>query len=261
MSKIRKAAGQLTDGAAFATALGKTPQGMVAWALTQAGDPYILGAEASPSNPNPAAFDCSELVEWACARAGVTFVDGAYNQYAACKRAGKLISIGEALFTPGALLFVAKCGACGGGNGNHVAISQGNGKTIEARGRKYGVGEFPATNRSWTHAGLVPGFSYGDRTPIGKTPSNSAAIANFLKAVNLQTRFCSNVTLKKGIKAQECVNLIQIRLKVLGYPVTVNGNFDTATQAAVQKFQKRSRLKPDGKVDKATWKALFPDIV
>jgi hypothetical protein len=259
MSKIRKASvGGPTD---VARSLGRTPQGVVAWALTQAGDPYVLGAEASPNDPNPPRFDCSELVEWACARAGVKFVDGAYNQFSACKRAGKLISVGEALFTPGALLFVAKCGACGGGGGNHVAISQGNGKTIEARGRAYGVGEFPATRRSWTHAGLIPGLNYGNRSTVNMAVFSNEAAANFLRAVNLQIRFCANVTLKKGVSAPDCVNVLQIRLRALGYPVSVNGKFDTATQASVQKFQKRNRLKSNGQVDRSTWKALFTDIV
>lgn len=258
MSKIRKASiGGPTD---VARALGKTPQGVVAWALTQKGDPYILGAEASPNNPNPPAFDCSELVEWACARAGLTFVDGAYNQFSACKRAGKLISIGEALFTPGALLFVAKCGACGGGGGNHVAISQGNGKTIEARGRAYGVGEFPANRKTWTHAGLIPGLNYSNRTPVTVATTNTEVVAKFLRAIAVTVKLCSGVELKRG-STGECVNVVQIRLKNLGYPVSVNGKFDTATQASVQKFQKRNRLKSDGRVNRATWKALFTDIV
>ena len=259
MSRIAKAA--VGFGPDYARSLGKTPQGVVAWALTQKGDPYILGAKASASESNPSAFDCSGLVSWACGRAGVPFSGSAYGLFSGCKRAGKLISVGEALRTPGALLFVAKCAACGGGNGNHVAISQGNGLTIEARGRAYGVGEFPANRKTWTHGGLIPGLNYANRSTVSMPEMDGNMLAQFLQAVFLQTKFCSNVELKRGVKAEECVNIVQIRLKALGYSVDVNGTFDRATQASVQKFQKRSKLKPDGVVDKDTWKALFPDIV
>ncbi|WP_205712146.1 C40 family peptidase [Euzebya rosea] len=127
----------------------------VSVALSQTGTAYVFGAEAAPSNPSPRAFDCSELVEWALARVGVRFVDGSYNQYLACARAGREISVADAVRTYGALLFRTP------GQPGHVAISLGNGQTIEARGRRYGVGSWSATaGRSWTHGGLVPGVAY-----------------------------------------------------------------------------------------------------
>ena len=42
----------------------------------------------------------------------------------------------------------------------HVALSNGAGKTIEARGRKFGVGEFQATGRVWDGFMYIPGVSY-----------------------------------------------------------------------------------------------------
>ena len=47
-------------------------ESIVRLALAQAGKSYVFGAEASAAYPSPKAFDCSELVKWACARAGVT---------------------------------------------------------------------------------------------------------------------------------------------------------------------------------------------
>lgn len=44
-------------------------------AEAQVGKPYILGAEASPRDPDPPAFDCSELVEWLYARSGTKITD------------------------------------------------------------------------------------------------------------------------------------------------------------------------------------------
>jgi hypothetical protein len=233
---------------------------MVAWAMTQAGDPYILGAEASASDPNPSAFDCSELVEWASARAGVKFVDGAYNQYSACKSAGRLVSVEDAIRIPGALLFVAKCGSCGAGQGNHVAISQGNGKTIEARGRRYGVGEFPANRKSFNYGGLIPGYNYTNRAPLQAPEMNTELAEAFLKAVQITVLLCASTKLKRGSQG-ECVKTVQIRLKVLGYPVTVDGKYGRGTQAAVQKFQRRNDIRSNGIVGTATWKLLYPDIV
>jgi cell wall-associated NlpC family hydrolase len=127
-------------------------------ALSQEGDKYIFGIEVKPSDLNPQAFDCSEIVQWALARRGVTFTDGSWLQARACKT----ISVAQGIATRGALLFRFSSNPYVGGRPTfaHVAISQGNGLTIEARSTKYGVGVFPAAGRGWTHAGLIPGVDY-----------------------------------------------------------------------------------------------------
>lgn len=119
------------------------------FALKQAGDRYIYGVEVSLSDPNPSAFDCSELVQWAAAQVGVYIPDGSSAQAAYCKQ----ISVDTAIRTRGALLFKP----------GHVAISLGNGMTIEALNPSLGVRQMSATNRSfsWTSAGLIPGMNYG----------------------------------------------------------------------------------------------------
>jgi cell wall-associated NlpC family hydrolase len=130
-------------------------------ALSQRGDPYEFGAEASFSESNPREFDCSELVQWAAAQCGVSFVDGAQNQRDACKRAGTLLQgVQQGVRTRGALLF--RIDEAPGHD--HVAISLGNGQTIEARGEAFGVNVFSADNRPWTHAGVIPGFEEDDMT-------------------------------------------------------------------------------------------------
>lgn len=130
-------------------------------ALSQRGDPYEFGAEAAFSNSNPRELDCSELVEWAAAQCGVRFVDGAQNQRDACRRAGTLLQdVKQGVRKRGALLFRIDEGP----SNDHVAISLGNGQTIEARGEAYGVNVFSADNRPWTHAGVVPGFEEDDMT-------------------------------------------------------------------------------------------------
>lgn len=114
-------------------------------ALQQAGDTYIYGAEAAASNPNPNAFDCSELIQWAAARVGVAFTDGSSAQIAACRP----ISVAQAIATRGALLW----------HEGHIAISLGNGRTIEAANSRVGVVSYSAAGR-FVRGGLIPGMRY-----------------------------------------------------------------------------------------------------
>jgi cell wall-associated NlpC family hydrolase len=127
-----------------------TADAFVQKALAQAGDRYIFGAETNLNDPNPRAFDCSELVQWAAHQVGITIPDGTMNQLPHIQRAGKAISVEQALRTRGALLF----------RPGHVAISLGDGRTIEAKGSQYGVGIFSAHGRGWTTGGLIPGMKY-----------------------------------------------------------------------------------------------------
>jgi len=132
---------------------------------TQKGDPYIYGTEVDLNDPNPKAFDCSELVEWTCAQIGVQpkMPDGALYQFRHCAKYKKLIVVNEALKTPGALLFRFSPDAdplTGEPDERHVAISQGDGTTFEARGKKFEIGPFSAYGRGWTNAALIPGLEY-----------------------------------------------------------------------------------------------------
>lgn len=49
-------------------------------ATAQLGKPYVFGVE-DDGNANPAAFDCSELVQWLYEEIGVTVPDGSQNQF------------------------------------------------------------------------------------------------------------------------------------------------------------------------------------
>jgi len=125
----------------------------VSVALAQVGDSYVYGAEVRLDDADPDRFDCSELVQWACARVGVTIPDGSSAQEAATTR----ISVEQAARTRGALLF----------HPGHVAISLGDGKnTVEAMGRKYGVVQGTIASRFRT-AGLIKGMQYGGSSATG----------------------------------------------------------------------------------------------
>jgi len=133
-----------------------TGKKVVSKAMTQNKDPYIFGYEVDLDDPNPDAFDCSELVQWDCHQLEISpeMPDGAANQYEHCKKYNTIIPIDEAVRTPGALLFRITP------DGNHVVISRGDGSTIEAKGKYYGVGVFSTAGRDWTAGALIPGVSY-----------------------------------------------------------------------------------------------------
>jgi cell wall-associated NlpC family hydrolase len=71
------------------------------------------------------------------------------------------MTVQQALQTPGALLFhfasEPQPGLGGEPSVAHVAISLGNGMTMEAKGHAYGVGIFQAGDR-FDYAGMVPGM-------------------------------------------------------------------------------------------------------
>ena len=130
-------------------------------ALAQAGDRYVFGAEAGTDEANPDVFDCSELTQWAAHRAGVDLPDGSWLQYQALADEGGAMSVEQALKTRGALLFYFSESPTGAGRPNqaHVAISLGDGRTIEARSTKDGVGIFTADTKRFNYAAAVPQFA------------------------------------------------------------------------------------------------------
>ncbi|MCA1781993.1 MAG: C40 family peptidase [Dermatophilaceae bacterium] len=141
---------------------GTVPGGLyvnrvVSLALAQRGKPYIWGGKTTRG------FDCSGLVSHATRLAGRELSSGSVNQYNACRNAGTLISVSQAINTRGALLFRIGRGSAPGAN--HVAISLGNGQTIEAKGRAWGVGVFSASGRGWNGGARIPGFNYSQAQP------------------------------------------------------------------------------------------------
>src|SRR5205085_1780519 len=81
-------------------------------------------------------------------------------QYMQLKRTNHLIPVEQALKTKGALLFYFSREPSGGlpAGQAHVAISLGDGRTVEAKGTRYGVGEWSAKHR-FNYAATIPGIS------------------------------------------------------------------------------------------------------
>ena len=65
-----------------------------------------------------------------------------------------------------------------------------------------------------------------------------------------------HVILQRGDTSSD-VKKIQMQLKVNGYTLDINGNFDADTEAAVKQFQQDKGLSMDGIFGPATYKALF----
>jgi cell wall-associated NlpC family hydrolase len=157
------AAGMHLAGGTHPAAGNSSLQTFLDSALAQEGDEYVFGAEANTGTADPTTFDCSELVQWAAGRAGVKLDDGSWNQYLQLESAGKTISVEDAKHTPGALLFsFSENPTAGGGRPSqaHVAISLGDGRTIEAASPETGVGIHKVGNR-FNYAAVIPGLSDG----------------------------------------------------------------------------------------------------
>lgn len=155
--------GQPGGGSVGASSGGVSAARVISLMQSQAGDPYVYGG----TGPN--GWDCSGLVQWALRSAGFKGVPRtAGAQIKAIP--GKFVPLTE--IRPGDLLYRGSMGSSGGSN-EHIAMYIGGGKTIEARGRQYGVGNFPSGGRSWTHAKRIFG-SVGDTTSVTNAQSPGA---------------------------------------------------------------------------------------
>ncbi|MEO1061317.1 MAG: hypothetical protein AAFZ07_07845 [Actinomycetota bacterium] len=135
-------------------------------ALGQDGDRYVWGADPDPNDPDPDAFDCAELVQWATEQIGSPNPGGSTNEQNLWLRDQGAIEVPVELAAeiPGAVLYSYSSARASAGHGEysgHVAISLGNGETIEARGAEWGVGSWEIGNRFDT-AFLLPGIDYTD---------------------------------------------------------------------------------------------------
>lgn len=225
---------------------------------SQDGDSYVFGVEVRPSESNPEAFDCSELIEWACARLDVEprIPDGSWYQARHCRIQNTLIEVEEAINTAGALLFLFSSSPYEGPRPkrSHVAISQGDGRTFEARGRRYGVGFFEARDRGWTHAAQIPGLEYAVETfePPEPPPPEDHAVSVVLPQLSYHAK-------SKGRDVRTLQGLLLARglEKVVG---KIDGDFGTKTDKAVREFQRRALIEVDGLVGEITWSKLLNEI-
>ena len=134
------------------------------------GERYILGARVPLDNPNwKGPWDCAEFISWVVYQATglmVGCVDNGANPALAepysgawardAARSTRMIGLGQARGTAGAVL-VRKPGQNGIG---HVALSRGDGTTIEAHSADRGVTNENVDGRRWDLAMLLPLIDY-----------------------------------------------------------------------------------------------------
>lgn len=210
---------------------------------------YIFGARAELKNPDyKGPWDCAEFASWCVWQTyqilfGTTDWGGGPDPYSGAwidqaRRAGTLISVEDAARTPGAILLRAK----GEGLVGHVAISDGEGGTIEARGTRYGVVRAPVAGRTWHHGCHIPGVRYTQNAPVRAEPD-----VTVLKVAHpfLRGRYVEDV--QKALRRRSF------------HPGTVDGVYGPQTARAVANFQLFKGLAPDSMVGPETAEALGLD--
>lgn len=120
-------------------------------------------------------FDCSGFTYFLLQHLGVRPNDWqpqSHLQALYCRDHGSLTTIQQAINTKGALLFEGPDNAYIGGAGipGHVAVSLGNGHTVEAMGRAWGTCIGGAYGRGWSNAGYFPGIAYPGTQPTNHPP-------------------------------------------------------------------------------------------
>jgi hypothetical protein len=218
---------------------------------------------ASPTDASPALLDCSELVRWACRRAGLApeMPDGSWNQHLHSKSRGLMIPVSTGIATRGALLIKSRDALGnpiepipGGPPAQaHIAFSLGDGRTYEAMGPAPDkVGIFGAAGRPWTHAALIPGIVYSSGAPTPPSPpptppaptppAPAPAPVQPVPALpgNANPRW-NRPTLRFGSSGLN-VFFCQDLLRKLGFPgIALDGWYFSQTNAAMRDFQLRVR--------------------
>jgi peptidoglycan hydrolase-like protein with peptidoglycan-binding domain len=215
-----------------------TAEALVKLAETQAGGRYLYGGKASPSDPDPKEhghpLDCSGLVSWAAERLGDRQISGSAQMiHDYCEAHGTMISVAKAEVTVGAVMFLLEGGSIG-----HIVISRGNRTTIEAKGRAWGIGEWPDSESPWHDAALLPGINY-----TGSKPAPAPSKHRLLELTSPPMH---------GADVKD----VQVELDKHERHIATDGIYGPATQAAVEAFQRREHLTVDGVVGPKTRSAL-----
>ena len=193
--------------------------------------------------------DCSGLFSWAFKQLGGYMYHGSDTMFRKYCTATGVLNTGQrtdgAELKPGTAVFVWKEAKK---KYTHVGLYMGGGVVIEAMGAQNGVTTSKITATKWTHWGELKGVDY----------SGSAAAEPAAPAADSGTETKWRPTIRKGSKGA-VVKEMQEMLQKLGYSLGicgVDGDYGTATAAAVRAFQTKNGLVVDGVCGPMTWDAL-----
>lgn len=226
-----------------------TGHDLVSLARRHVGEQYSFGAKVPKANSQwRGPWDCAEFASWCVFQltgqlfgcrpsAGDPDIADAYTGFwmSDANTTRCLVTVGEAVATRGAFLLRApESGTIG-----HVAISLGDGETLEAHSTNRGVIQAKADGRRWSTGVLVPGIAVDRGVP---SPPRRPALV---------------VRVTTPRMTGELVRAIQRSLRDVGiHPGGVDGVYGPQTAAAVQAFQHANRLVADGEVGARTAAAL-----
>jgi hypothetical protein len=210
------------------------------------GEKYVFGASAPLNNPNyKGPWDCAEFASWIVFQAsGKTVGVKSGNAWTGhwktdAKTLCKVISIEEAAKTYGAILLRSpgykdiKIG--------HIAFSDGNGGTLEAKNAKEGVTASKISGRQWEMGLLIKGITYETRNSLKfdyvKPPFSFRVAAPAMKHELVQQ--AKKALLKSGL-----------------YHGDINEVYDADVAQAVGNYQKANGITIDGILEKETISAL-----
>ena len=210
------------------------------------GEKYRLGAFVpKDKKDHHGPWDCAEFVSWciyqvagclygcednAAPPAGADAYTGYWQRDAQAR--GRMISIDEAARTPGAILlrYPPQSGT------GHIALSDGHGHTLEAKGTQFGVVTDQVSGRRWDTGMLIAEITYpkaGTAAPV---------------QVATRVYFVGAKGMEKAV-----ITAIQEKLRAAGFdPGPIDGEFGDQTAEAVLAFQGQNHLMVDGEVGPET---------
>lgn len=228
---------------------------IIAVARAHLGEPYVLGARAPLANRSwRGPWDCAEFVSWCAYQAfGIIFAvrppdprtgesySGWWAEDAVAGAAD--CRVADALAIPGAILVRRPTRRHGRPMIGHVAISLGDGATIEAKDRRTGVAIVPgARTRVWDLGVQLPGVQYAGAAPA--RPPNYRPDRNVWRLETPYRQGPACLTIQRALEAAGVA------------PGGFDGVYGPLTEAAVAAFQAANGLVVDGVVGPETAAAL-----
>ena len=227
---------------------------LLALAETRLGEKYV-NVCVPKNNPDwHGPWDCAEYMSWLVYQVGgflygciddqgnpatVEAYTGAWQDDS--RRRGIRVAAGQAAATVGAILlrFPPSPGSMG-----HIVVCDGQGGTVEAAGRAFGVRRGRVSGRAWDTGVLLPGFAYG-----AVNPAVQISPPEFLFAIG------------RTDMAKNRVRIIQRALRGNGIsPGPIDGTYGHVTAAAVAAYQATKGLIVDGQVGMQTARRLKVDL-